>query len=56
MDVNHAIIAKIIKEGVNSPIRNLVERLLAKKKLNVTSIIIFHFVVIKDSFKEDDEQ
>ncbi len=52
MDVNHAIIAKMIKEGVNSPIRSLVERQLAKKKLNVTRIIIFNFVVVKDSFKE----
>jgi hypothetical protein len=54
---NHAIIAKTIKEGVNSPIRSFVERQLAKKKLNVTPIIIFNFVVVvKDSFKKDDEQ
>ncbi len=57
MDADHAIIVKTIKEGVNSPIRNLIERQLAKKKLNVTRIIIFNFVVIvKDSFKKDDEQ
>jgi hypothetical protein len=57
VDVDHAIIAKTIKEGVNSPIRSLVERQLAKKKLNVTHIIIFNFVVVvKDSFKKDDEQ
>ncbi len=52
MDVDHAIIAKTIKERVNSPIRSFVERQLAKKKLNATPIIIFNFVVVKDSFKK----
>jgi hypothetical protein len=52
VDVDHAIIAKTIKERVNSPLRSLVERQLAKKKLNVTRIIIFNFVVVvKDSSK-----
>jgi hypothetical protein len=56
VDVDHAIIAKLIKEGVNSLIRNLVEKQLAKKKLNVTCIIIFNFVVVvKDSFKKDSQ-
>ncbi len=41
------MITKPIKEGVNSLIKNLVEKQLAKKKLNVTYIIIF-----KDSFKK----
>jgi len=56
VDVDHAIIAKTIKERVNSPIRSFVERQLAKKKLNATPIIIFNFVVVKDSFKKNDEQ
>lgn len=54
--MDHAIIAKTIKERVNSPIRSFVERQLAKKKLNATPIIIFNFVVVKDSFKKNDEQ
>jgi len=57
VDVDHAMIAKMTKERVNSPIRSLVERQLAKKKLNVTHIIIFNFVVVvKDSFKKDEQQ
>jgi hypothetical protein len=44
VNVDHAIIAKTIKEGVNSPIRSLVERQLAKKKLIVRHIIIFLFL------------
>jgi hypothetical protein len=46
VDVDHAMIAKTIKEGVNSPIRNLVEKQMAKKKLNVTYIIILNFVLL----------
>jgi len=44
--VDHAMITKPIKEGVNSLIKNLVEKQLAKKKLNVTYIIIFNFVLL----------
>jgi len=46
VDVDHAMITKPIKEGVNSLIKNLVEKQLAKKKLNVTYIIIFNFVLL----------
>ncbi len=44
--MDHAMITKPIKEGVNSLIKNLVEKQMAKKKLNVTYIIIFNFVLL----------
>ncbi len=45
VDVDHAILPKKIEEDVNNQIKGLVERQLTKKRLNVSSIIIFIFLL-----------
>ncbi len=51
--VDHIIVTKRFQEEMNSLMKEMNERKLVKKKLNVISSKIF---VIKDSFKKDDVQ
>jgi hypothetical protein len=52
VNVNHAIIAKIIEEEVSNSIISLVERQLTNKRLNVLGTTIYIFFVVKDYFKK----
>ncbi len=52
MNVNHAIIAKIIEEEINSSIINFVERQLTNKRLNVIGTTILFFLLLKIIFKK----
>jgi len=52
----HLKIAKMFKEKVNNPIREDLERQLAKKRHNLSSVAICNFFVKKDPFKKDDVQ
>jgi hypothetical protein len=47
VDVDHAILAKSFEEEVNSPLRNVLERQLAKKRPNVFNSKISEFFVQK---------
>ncbi len=53
VDVNHAIIANVFEEDINSPIRGLVERQLIKKRLNVLGIVIYIFLNLENSSKKN---
>jgi hypothetical protein len=54
VDVAHTIIAKMFKEEVNFLLKGKEERQSAKKKAIVSSVSIFKFFSIKDSFKKED--
>jgi hypothetical protein len=53
VDADHAISANIFEEEVNSPLRNILERQLAKKRPNVSNFEISKFFGAKDIFKKD---
>ncbi len=53
VDANHALLAKIFEEEVNFPLRNILERQLAKKRPNVSNFKISKFFGAKDAFKKD---
>ncbi len=50
MNVNHFIIAKMFEEEVNNPLRGKVDKLLAKKKSNLSRIVIVNFFYYPISF------
>ncbi len=51
VDVDHAILAKKIKEKLNSPLGNVLEKQPAKKRPNVFNFEISEFCGVKDHFK-----
>jgi hypothetical protein len=53
VDVDHVLFAKIIKEELSSLVKLVLERQLAKNKLNVFSFKISKFFGAKDFFKHD---
>jgi hypothetical protein len=53
IDVDIAILAKRFEEEVNSPLRNVLERQLAKKRPNVSNSEILEFLSAKDPFMKD---
>jgi len=56
VDVYHVLIIKKFEEEVNGLIRGILERQLTKKRFNVLSNAIFNFFVVKDLFKNDDDE
>jgi hypothetical protein len=53
VDANHAMLAKQIEEEINSPLRNVLEKQLAKKRPNVSSFETLEFFGAKYHFKTD---
>jgi hypothetical protein len=53
VDVDHVIFANIFEEEVNFPLRNVLERQLAKRRPNVSNSEISKFFGAKDPFKKD---
>jgi len=53
VDANHAMLAKKIEEEINSPLRNVLEKQLAKKRPNVSSFETSKFFGAKYHFKTD---
>jgi hypothetical protein len=53
VDVDHAILAKKIKEKMNSPLGNVLEKQPAKKRPNVFNFEILEFFGVKDHLKKD---
>jgi elongation factor P hydroxylase len=54
VDVNHPIIAKTFKTEVNSQVKGIVEKQLAKKRPSVFNNAIYLFFGVKDLFEKDD--
>jgi hypothetical protein len=55
VDANHVLIVNNFEE-VNGPIRGSLEKQPTKKRPNVSRNEISKFFVVKDPFKNDDEQ
>jgi hypothetical protein len=53
VDANHVVLVKRIEEKVKSPLKNVLEKQLAKKKPNMSNSKISKFFWCKRSFKKD---
>lgn len=53
MDVNHVVIVICFEKEVNSPLKGVQEKQLAKKRPNVSCNAIFKKIDVKDHFKRE---